>query len=57
MDIQTARALRDQLSKSIDQAEASGASEISLTATLQAADDAARAELQAAIDAANNKGS
>lgn len=52
MHIDQARALRDSLAQAITQAEAAGSSEVSLTAALQAADDTARADLQAAIDAA-----
>jgi len=55
MDINAARALRDNLNNAIEAAEAAGDSQISLTDALQAADDAARAELQAAIDEAAGK--
>lgn len=55
MQIDQAIALRDALTQSIDDAQAAGATQVSLTAALQAADDAARAELQAAIDDAAGK--
>ncbi len=50
MQIDQAIALRDALTQAIGDAQAAGATQVSLTAALQAADDAARAELQAAID-------
>lgn len=52
MNIATARALADQLNLAASDAELNDRTEIDLTATLAAADDAARAELQAAINAA-----
>ena len=55
MHIDQARALRDQLNTAIADAEAAGATEVSLTAALQAADDAARDDLQAAIAEAASK--
>ena len=47
-----ARAIAQTLNDAADQAEAAGADQIDLLTGLRAADDAARAELQAAIDAA-----
>lgn len=55
MHIDQARALRDALTQAIADAVNNGSSEVSLTGALQAADDAARAELQAAIDAASQQ--
>lgn len=52
MQIEQARALRESLDNAIKAAESSGASEVDLLGNLRAVDDAARAELQAAIDAA-----
>lgn len=55
MHIDQARALRDALIEAVDKADALGSTEVALTAVLQAADDAARAELQAAIEEAAGK--
>ena len=52
MTIEQARALRDALSSAIPDAEAAGSPTVDLAAALRQADDAARAELQAAIDLA-----
>lgn len=49
MKVETARILVAALLEAIDKAEAVGRNECSLTEQLQALDDAARAELEAAI--------
>lgn len=51
MKISTARALAAQLNAAADGAEAAGSDEVDITTALMVADDAARADLQAAIDA------
>jgi hypothetical protein len=52
MKLETAIALRNALTAAIDIAAVSGETEIDLSGTLAAADDTARAELDAAIKAA-----
>lgn len=52
MHIEQARALKAALDTAIEQAEQAGSTEVNLQGNLQALDDAARADLQAAIDAA-----
>lgn len=51
MHIDQARLLQETLQRAVVQAEQAGSTEVDLGASLRAADDAARAELQAAIDA------
>lgn len=51
MNIATARTLANTLNAAADRAEHDGRTEIDLTTALAVADDTARAELQAAIDA------
>lgn len=48
-----ARAIAQTLNDAADEAEANGNDDINLLEGLRSADDAARAELQAAIDAAS----
>lgn len=55
MRIEQAIVLKDALDAAIEKAEASGSSEVDLQGNLQALDDAARAELQAAIEAASGR--
>ncbi len=55
MRIEQAIALKDALDAAIEQAEAKGSTEVNLQGNLQALDDAARAELQAEIDAASGR--
>jgi len=55
MKIEQARQLAKFLSDAADAAQASGVDEISMINALQAADNVARDELQAAIDAAHAK--
>jgi hypothetical protein len=52
MKIEQARQLAKFLNDAADAAEASGASEVSMINALQAADNVARDDLQAAIEAA-----
>lgn len=52
MTTQQAREMAAALIRAAEQAEANGQAEINLISSLQAADDIARTELQAAIDAA-----
>lgn len=56
MRIEQAIALKDALDAAIAQAEAKGSTEVDLQGNLQALDDAARADLQAAIDDASSRG-
>lgn len=53
MTVADARAFAAALTAGADQAEKSGAADFELIPTLQALDDAARADLQSAIDAAS----
>jgi hypothetical protein len=52
MTVVNARALAGALSAAADQAEAAGSADFDLIESMRALDNAARAELQAAIDAA-----
>ena len=52
MHIEQAVALRDALDAAIELAEDQGSTEVNLLGNLRAMDDAARAELEAAIQAA-----
>lgn len=52
MNIEQAKTLASALTIAIAQAEANGSSQVALQYHLQQLDDQARAELQAAIDAA-----
>lgn len=52
MNIEQARELAATLNDAADAAEAAGTDEVDLVSNLQAVDDAARAELEAAIAAA-----
>lgn len=53
MTLEQAKALRAALDAGIAEAERTGSDEVRLTSALQQMDDAARAVLQAAIDAGN----
>lgn len=55
MKIEDAKVLRAALDAGIAAAERNGTAEVDLRVNLQALDDAARAELQTAIDAAADK--
>lgn len=55
MKIEQARQLAQYLTAAADAAETAGETEISMINALQAADDVSRADLQAAIDAAQAK--
>ena len=55
MTIEQAEALASALYKAIDKARAEGRHVVDVQSQLQAMDDAARADLQAAIDAAKSK--
>ena len=55
MHIEQALKMAIALIQAVDQALATGASVVTLTSVLQAADDAARDELAAAIEAASQR--